>query len=98
MKADRLSGVIEAVIGSLGLTPKYHGWQVVTNWSDIVGQQVAKTATAIRFDNETLYVAVADDAWRQELVMQNDSILDKIHQYSYGRVVKRLRFVRGEKG
>ncbi|MEA2031410.1 MAG: DUF721 domain-containing protein [candidate division Zixibacteria bacterium] len=94
----RLSGVIETVIGSLGLMSKYHGWQVINNWTEIVGQQIAKTATAIRFEDSTLYVAVADDAWRQELVMQTDSILEKIRQYPYGKAVKQLRFVRGEKG
>ncbi|MBU8932675.1 MAG: DUF721 domain-containing protein [candidate division Zixibacteria bacterium] len=94
----RLSGVIDAVIGSLGLTRKYHGWQVVNNWPEIVGRQVAKVATATRFEDTTLYVAVADDAWRQELVMQTESILENIRQYPYGQAVKQLRFVRGEKG
>ena len=94
----RLSGVIDAVIGSLGLTRKYHGWQVVKNWPEIVGRQIAKVATATRFEDTTLYVAVADDAWRQELVMQTESIIEKIRQYPYGQAVKQLRFVRGEKG
>ena len=93
-----ISGVIEKVVRSLGLSDRYHGWQVVTNWEEIVGETVARVAVATRFEDGVLYVAVADDAWRQELAMQTDSILEKIRTYPYGKGIKQLRLVRGKKG
>ncbi len=93
-----IAGVVENLIASLGLTRRYHGWMTVQHWPEIVGEQVAKVARAIRFEDGILYVAVPGDAWRQELAMQIDSILDGIHARPYGRVVTQIRLVRGEKG
>ena len=93
-----IAGVIEKVVQSLGISKSYHGWLVVSNWPDIVGKQIARAATAVRFDDGTLYVAVPDAAWRQNLAMETESILRKIRSYPYGRAVRQLRFVQGEKG
>jgi len=93
-----ISGVIESVIKSLGLTRKYNGWLVVTRWPEIVGEHIARVSRAIRFENGTLYVAVPDASWRQNLAMEIDNILEKIRKYPYGRSVTQIRLVRGEKG
>ena len=93
-----IAGVIEKVVQSLGISKSYHGWLVVSNWPDIVGEQIAKAATAVRFDDGTLYIAVPDAVWRHTLMMKTESILRKIRSYPYGRAVRQLRFVQGEKG
>lgn len=93
-----IAGVIEKVVKSLGISKSYHGWLVVSNWPDIVGEQIAGAARAVRFDDGTLYVAVPDAAWRQNLAMETELILRKIRSYPYGRAVRQLRFVQGEKG
>jgi len=93
-----ISGVVRNVLASLGLARRYDGWLTVTNWPEMVGEQVAKVARAVRFEDGVLYVAVAGDVWRQELSMQTDAILKKIRSYPYGKVVTQLRLVRGEKG
>ena len=93
-----IAGVIEKVVQSLGISKSYHGWLVVTKWPDIVGDQIARAAKAVRFDDGTLYVAVPDAAWRQNLAMETESILRKIRSYPYGRAINQLRFVQGEKG
>ena len=93
-----IGGVIEKVVKSLGISKSYHGWLVVSKWSDIVGDQIARVAKAVRFDDGTLYVAVPDAAWRQNLAMETEVILHKIRSYPFGRSVHQLRFVQGEKG
>lgn len=93
-----ISGVMENLVRSLGITRPYHGWLIVANWPLIAGEQVARVARAVRFEDGVLYVAVAKDSWRQELAMQTDTILRKIHSYPYGKVVTELRLVRAEKG
>jgi len=94
----KLSGALDKVVRSLGLTKKYYGWLVVSNWPTIAGEQVAKVSKAVRFNEGILYIAVEDSAWRQELSMQSESIMESIRRQPYGKVVKQLRFVKGEKG
>ncbi len=93
-----LGGVIDNLVHSLGIAKSYHGWMVVTKWPEIVGQQIAKEAEAIRFDDGVLYVAVPDAAWRQNLAMDVEKILNKIQSYPFGRVVTQVRLVQGKKG
>jgi len=94
----KLSGALDAVVKSLGLSKKYYGWLVVSNWPIIAGEQVAKVSKATRFNEGVLYIAVEDSAWRQELSMQSKSIMESIRRQPYGKVVNQLRFVKGEKG
>jgi predicted nucleic acid-binding Zn ribbon protein len=93
-----IAGAVEKLVKSLGISRSYHGWLVVTKWPQIVGEQVAKAAKAFRFDDGVLFIAVPDAAWRQNLAMETDTILQKIRSYSFGRVVTQLRFVHAEKG
>lgn len=93
-----IGGVIEALMGSLGLKKRYHGWLVVNRWPEIVGEQIARRTQAIRFEDGILYVAVPDASWRQELAMQTENILREIQNLPYGQAVKQLRLVHGRKG
>jgi predicted nucleic acid-binding Zn ribbon protein len=93
-----ISGVLDKVVGSLGLSRNYNGWRVVSQWPQIVGKPIAAKARAIRFSEGRLYVAVQEDAWRQELAMQIGEILRTIHSHPFGRVVKQVRLVMGERG
>ena len=93
-----ISGVIGKLIHSLGLTSRYNGWTVVAKWPEIVGNEIANQAKAIRYHEGTLYVAVPDSAWRQQLSMQVESLRDKIRGLPYGKSVKEIRLVQGEKG
>ena len=97
-KPTPVSGVVASVIKSLGLTTKYNGWQVVIHWPEIVGEHIAQVSRAFRFDEGVLYVAVKDASWRQNLSMEIENILAKIRSYPYGRAVKQIRLVSGEKG
>jgi len=94
----KLSGALDAVVKSLGLSKKYYGWLVVSNWPIIAGEQVAKVSKATRFNEGVLYIAVEDSAWRQELSMQSESIMESIRRQPYGKDVNQLRFDTGEKG
>ena len=93
-----IAGAVERLIDALGIAKSYHGWMVVTKWPDIVGEQIARAAKAFRFDEGVLYIAVPDASWRQNLVMETDTILLKIRSCPFGRVVTQLRFVHAEKG
>lgn len=92
-----IGGVIGAVIKSLGLSDKYNGWMIVTDWPNIVGPAISEHAYAERYDNGVLVIAVPDDSWRQQLSMQSESILRKIRSSRHGKAVTQIRLNRGHK-
>lgn len=93
-----IAGAVESVIGSLGIGRSYNGWLVVTRWSEIVGEQLAKRARAVRFDDGIIFVVVEDSAWRQNLSMEIDNILATIHSYPFGKAVRQIRLIGTERG
>jgi len=93
-----MRGIVDRLIASLGLQRNYYGWLVVSQWAEIVGEHYARRSRAFRFDDGILYVAVEDASWRQMLALDSEKVLEIIHGYPHGRVVKELRLVRGEKG
>ena len=93
-----IRNVIDNVVHSLGISRNFHGWQVVNKWPEIVGENIAKKARAFRYENGTLLVAVPDAAWRHNLLMETEEILEKIHSMPYGKCIKQIRLVHREKG
>jgi len=92
-RAVRLGPLLDGILARMGLAHKLGGWKIVTKWSEIVGDSIADVSQAVRFDDDTLLVSVPDAVWRQELLMQTDNILKKIHALPGGRAVKRIHFV-----
>lgn len=91
------AGIVDHIVTSLGLAQKYYGWLIVSKWPEIVGEYYALKSRAIRFDEGTLYVAVEDSSWRQQMAMDTEKILQIIHTFPHGQVVESLRLVMGEK-
>lgn len=94
----RISGLLEDLFGRLGITRQYNGWSVVSQWPSIVGEMMAARSEAVKFDDGVLIVSVRDDAWRQELSLQKEDILQKIKSLPHGSAVKQIRLIRGRKG
>ena len=85
-----LGRLIEQVMQSFGLGEKFHGWQAVRRWPEIVGPEIAKQAKAVRFAEGVLTVVVEKDAWRQELEMHLERILFKFRSLPGGNAVKKI--------
>jgi predicted nucleic acid-binding Zn ribbon protein len=98
IKLHPLGSVIDSVIDSVGLTQRYNGSQVIDRWSEIVGDQIAARAQAVKFDNGTLYVVVEDSSWRQNLSMELEQILAQIRKYPFGQAVKEIRLLANQRG
>lgn len=92
-----IAGAIGRVLSGLGLKRRFDGWMAVQEWPQIVGEAIAEHAQAIRWDDGVLFVAVPDDTWRQQLSMQLEGILQKLHLQPYGRAVKKIRLEKGNK-
>ncbi len=96
-KAQPIAGIIERLVRSLGHASDYGGWLAVSQWPEIVGPEIAGIATAVRFSEGTLYVAVPDPSWRHELGFRREEILARIRRRPLGNAIKELRLVHGEK-
>jgi len=89
-KPSGLGNVIDQLLVSLGQGRKYHGWRMVELWPEIVGPEIAVISRAVGYSEGVLTVVVKQDAWRQELEMQLEHILRKIHATAGGDAVEKI--------
>lgn len=93
-----VGSIVEALLGRLGLGEQYHGWLVVNQWPEIAGDDLARRASAYKFADGTLYLAIEDDAWRHSLFMEREHLLARIRSHRYGGAVRQIRITRNRKG
>lgn len=78
-RAKALGDVIEELAQSLGIKKKLREYDAVLQWEEIVGEQIAKVATATRITKGVLFVKVKTGTWRNELTMRKPEIIRKIN-------------------
>jgi predicted nucleic acid-binding Zn ribbon protein len=87
-----LGAALGELVENLGIAPTLRQYSVIVSWQEIVGEQIAKVATAQRFDKDVLIVSVRSAPWRAELSMRRREIVEKINKAVGATVVKDIRF------
>lgn len=88
----KVGSLIDKVMSDLGLASTLAGWKVLQQWPEIVGETIARVTRPVRYEDHTLLISVPDAVWRQQLSLQIEMILDKIHDMPGGRTVRKIRF------
>jgi predicted nucleic acid-binding Zn ribbon protein len=86
------SQAIAELMTALGIDQTLRKFSVLTAWSDMVGEQIARVTVPDRIESGVLYVRVTTAPWRAELSMKRLEILQKINRAVGADVVKDIRF------
>lgn len=101
-KVESIGAILRGQLRSLGLTRKLREASIGVHWGEVVGAEIAAHTSVIRIDDGTLFVAVDEPGWRQELLYQKEAIAAKLNEtLGEGEVLVRgIMFVgpRGEAG
>jgi predicted nucleic acid-binding Zn ribbon protein len=87
-----INAALRAFVTDIGIAPTLAMYDVITTWSEVVGEQIARVAVAERMENGILFVSVNSAPWRTELTMKRRAIVDKLNAHAGGAVVKDIRF------
>ncbi|MFQ5797353.1 MAG: DUF721 domain-containing protein [Bacteroidota bacterium] len=91
-KPESVAAIIQRLIDDLGLKKRYDQERIVQQWSEIVGERIARRAEAMRIENGKLYVNVDRPTWRNELILRKRDILKQINAVMKHEVVKDIIF------
>ncbi len=91
-KPQTVGSVIERLFTDLGLRERYKRSEIIGAWQDIVGEQIARVATAERIVGKRLFVHVTDSAWRHELHLRRNEIIHKINRYIGTKAIEDIKF------
>ena len=89
---SRIGGVVNATLDNLGLRHKVLEQQVVTQWAQLVGPQIAASSRAENVREGILFVTCKSSTWTSELSLHKPEILKRIAQSIGKSVVTDIRF------
>ncbi len=93
MRAPQSLGkVLTDALAHFGLDAKARNYEVLTQWAEIVGEQVAQSTHAEKLERGVLTVRVTNSVWRYELTLRSSEIMKKIAKRCGNDVVKEIRW------
>ena len=90
---EPISSIIRRVLKNQGLEQGVKQGEALSSWEKIVGEIIAQHSEAVALEQEILFVRVADSAWRNELSMLSEEIIEKINVYFGERRVNRIHII-----
>jgi predicted nucleic acid-binding Zn ribbon protein len=67
--------------------------EVIEKWAEIVGERLASQAKAIAIEHRILFVRADDSAWRNELSLMKEDIVEKINDFFGEKRVSRIHLL-----
>jgi predicted nucleic acid-binding Zn ribbon protein len=92
-RAEDINGVLQRVLGRLGITRRLRETDAVRRFAEVVGEQISQHAEAVSIDGGKLYVKVSSPTWRQELSYRKAEIAKMLNDALGENVVKDVFFV-----
>ncbi len=92
-KAARLGELLPAVLGRLGLTAALTGAAAVAAWERVVGERLARVASAVALVDGVLVVETESSVWMQEIGFHKVRILKRLAEECGPGIVRDLRLV-----
>jgi predicted nucleic acid-binding Zn ribbon protein len=87
-----LSDILAATLNQLGISAKIKQHEVLDIWEQIVGEQIARVATAENIRDGKLFISVKNSTWRNELLYLKQEIIQKINSRMNQEIINDIIF------
>ena len=87
-KITSLGDVLSQLVKDLGFEKKFEEMQVIAQWPDVVGREIASHTHAVSCEGGKLFVEVDSASWRQELFYMKVDILKRLNHSAGQKIVQ----------
>ncbi len=91
-RSKDLASSIHQLVDDLGIRKKLAEYEAVVQWESLVGEHIAKAASAVKIVKGVLLVRVRSSAWRNELNLRKEEIIGTLNRGLGQDIVKDIRF------
>ena len=92
-QARDIKSSIQQLVDGLGIGRKIAEYDAVLQWESLVGEHVARAASAVKIVKGVLFVKVKSSTWRNELSLRKREIVETLNGALGQEVVKDIRFL-----
>ncbi len=91
--AERLADTLSRYLRSSGIGDRVKQGEVIAQWADLVGPEVAAVTRAISVSEDgTLFAVARNHAWMHELTMMESELLLSINRAAGNRPIVKIRW------
>lgn len=88
-----LKDELETFMRHMGLDSRMHELKILDVWKDCVGESIASYSKPVQLKKNKLFVSVENAAWRYELSLNKEEIMEKINGHLKKELIKEIIFV-----
>jgi len=71
---------------------KIKGYQIISNWENLVGKEIAQSSQPIKIQDKCLFLAVKSNVWANELNLRKGELIEKINQEAGEKIISNILF------
>lgn len=71
---------------------KIKGYQIISNWENLVGKEIAKSSQPIKIQDKCLFLAVKSNVWANELNLRKGELIEKINREAGEEIISNILF------
>ena len=91
--SESIGKILPAVIRNLGIEQKMEEVSLRSRWREVVGDTIAARSRPLDIRGGTLFVAVGNNVWMQEMRFHETRIIERIKHRFPGLKVAEIRLV-----
>lgn len=71
---------------------KIKGYQIIDNWENLAGKEIALSSQPIKIQDKCLFLAVKSNVWANELNLRKGELIGKINQEAGEKIISNILF------
>ena len=71
---------------------KIKGYQIISNWENLAGKEIAQSSQPIKIQDRCLFLAVKSNVWANELNLRKGELIEKINRKAGEKIISNILF------
>ena len=71
---------------------KIKGYQIISNWENLAGKEIAQSSQPIKIQDQCLFLAVKSNVWANELNLRKGELIQKINREAGEEIISNILF------
>jgi len=71
---------------------KIKGYQIISNWENLAGKEIARSSQPIKIQDRCLFLAVKSNVWANELNLRKGELIEKINREAGENIISNILF------
>ncbi|MEO8447543.1 MAG: DUF721 domain-containing protein [bacterium] len=88
-----LKSEMDSFMNYIGLDLRMQELEILNVWNECVGDAIAKFSTPVEIRRNKLFVSVENAAWRYELSLKKNEIIEKLNLNLKKKIIRDIIFV-----